>query len=189
MQVADWRNKRVSILGFARSGVSSALYLAKRGARVRLSEASPYAESKADDVSRLEALGVEIEFGGHSDSTIANADLIITSPGIPPRTPAIQKAVALGREVICDIELVYREVKTPIVAITGTNGKSTTTALTSFILQQSGLQAPACGNIGVPIFSQLEGNKNDFLVVERRRFYSLNDGVDRSLFIITRDDD
>ena len=167
MQVTDWRDKRVSILGFGRSGVSSALYLSKHGARVRLSEASAYSEAKAVDVAMLEKLGVEIEFGGHSDETIEKADLIITSPGVPPRTAAIQKALSLGREVICDIELVFREIKTPIIAITGTNGKSTTTALTSFILQQSGLKAPACGNIGVPIFSQREGDsENDFLIVE-----------------------
>ena len=141
--------------------------MAKHGAKVRLSEANEYTEAKADDVARLTKLGVEIEFGGHSDATIEQADLIITSPGVPPRTPAIQKASALGREVICDIELVFREIKTPIIAITGTNGKSTTTALTSFILQESGMRAPACGNIGVPIFSQLEGEEeSDLLVVE-----------------------
>jgi UDP-N-acetylmuramoylalanine--D-glutamate ligase len=169
--VADWKNKRVSILGFARSGVSTALYLAARGARIKLSDAGPYNESKAADVAKLEALGVEIEFGGHSDATVDDAELIVTSPGIPPSADIIKRAQQKGLEVICDIELVYRETKTPILAITGTNGKSTTTALTSFILGQAGLKAPACGNIGVPIFSQLEdGVKNDFLVVELSSF-------------------
>lgn len=169
--VADWRDKRVSILGFARSGVSSALYLVKHGAKVRVSDSNVYSDAKAADVAKLESLGVEIEFGGHSDETVEQANLIIASPGIPPRTPAIQKAIELGREVICDIELVYREVDTPIIAITGTNGKSTTTALTSFLLQQSGRRAPACGNIGVPIFSQLESDtRNDFLVAELSSF-------------------
>lgn len=167
----DWKNKRVSILGFARSGVSTALYLAERGARIKLSDAGPYNESKAADVAKLEALGVEIEFGGHSDATVDDAELIVTSPGIPPSADIIKRAQQKGLEVICDIELVYRETETPILAITGTNGKSTTTALTSFILGQAGLKAPACGNIGVPIFSQLEdGVKNDFLVVELSSF-------------------
>ncbi len=165
--MADWQNKRISILGFARSGVSTALYLAARGARIKLSDAGPYNESKAFDVAKLESLGVEIEFDGHSDATVDDAELIVTSPGIPPSADVIKRAQKKGREVICDIELVYREIDTPILAITGTNGKSTTTALTSFILSQAGLKAPACGNIGVPIFSQLEdGVKNDFLVVE-----------------------
>jgi UDP-N-acetylmuramoylalanine--D-glutamate ligase len=169
--VEDWKNKRVSILGFARSGVSTALYLAERGARIKLSDAGPYNESKAADVAKLEALGVEIEFGGHSDATVDDAELIVTSPGIPPSADIIKRAQQKGLEVICDIELVYRETETPILAITGTNGKSTTTALTSFILGQAGLKAPACGNIGVPIFSQLEdGVKNDFLVVELSSF-------------------
>lgn len=165
--MADWTKKRVSILGFARSGVSTALYLAARGARIRLSDAGQYNDAKAADVAKLEALGVEIEFGGHSDATVDDAELIVTSPGIAPSAEVIQRAQKKGTEVICDIELVFREVQTPILAITGTNGKSTTTALTSFILTQAGLKAPACGNIGVPIFSQLEnGVVNDYLVVE-----------------------
>ncbi len=163
----DWQNKRVSILGFGRSGVSSAIYLAKLGALVTLSESEVFSKSKTEALSKLKALNVTTEFGGHSDAAIEKASLIIVSPGIPPSSPVIQRALNLGKEVICDIELVYRELKTPILAITGTNGKSTTTALTSFILESAGIRAPACGNIGVPICSQLEENcENDFLVAE-----------------------
>ncbi len=153
------------MLGFGRTGVSTALYLANRGAIVLLSESGAYAPEKEELFEKLQSAGVSIEFGGHSDGAINNAELIVTSPGVSPTAPVIQRVSGKGIDVICDIELVYRETVTPIIAITGTNGKSTTTALISYILEQAGFRAPACGNIGVPIFSQLK-DENDFLVAE-----------------------
>lgn len=163
--MVDWNNKKVTILGLGRSGIAAASYLARRGACVLLSESGQLNESKRHHVDELKALGVEVEHGEHSARAIESAELVITSPGIPPHADVIKKARACNLEVISDIELAYRETKTPIIAVTGTNGKSTTTALISFLLSQSGKKAPACGNIGVPIFDCLN-EQNDFLVVE-----------------------
>jgi UDP-N-acetylmuramoylalanine--D-glutamate ligase len=163
--VADWADRRVTVLGLGKSGVSAARYLAQRGARVFVSEGSVLDGEKRQQADELAALGVRVESGGHSDEALAFGELVITSPGVPPHSDVMARARRLGKEVICDVELAYRETRVPIIAITGTNGKSTTCALISHILSKTGRVAPACGNFGVPILSQLD-KKPDFLVVE-----------------------
>lgn len=145
--------------------MAAAAYLSKRGAKVTVSESSAADEKRTEQAKELQKLGVKTEFGEHSDDAIRSAELIVTSPGIKPSAEVIQRASSLGKEVICDVELTFRETRIPIIAVTGTNGKSTTTALISFILEKSGRRAPACGNFGIPILNQLELNP-DFLVVE-----------------------
>jgi len=166
--VADWKNKKVTILGLGRSGVAAASYLVKRGAKVLISESQPKDKCNSKLLAELNNLKVESEFGGHSERCLSWSDLVITSPGIPPRADIMQRARAHHREVISDVELAYRECKDSVsfIAVTGTNGKSTTTALISYILEKSGRLAPACGNIGVPILSRLDAGPLDFLVVE-----------------------
>jgi UDP-N-acetylmuramoylalanine--D-glutamate ligase len=166
--VADWKNKKVSILGSGRSGLAAASYLVKRGAQVLVSESQPKEKIAPKVLTDLANLGVEVEFGAHSERCLSWSQLVITSPGIPPKADVMQRARAHGREVISDVELAYRECKdfVPFIAVTGTNGKSTTTALISHILEKAGRLAPACGNIGVPILSRLDGGPLDFLVVE-----------------------
>lgn len=163
--MADWANRRVTVLGLGKSGVSAARYLAGQGAQVFLSESALLDTRKKHEADELDKLSVRVESGGHSDEALAFGDLIISSPGVPPRSDFITRARRLGKEVICDVELAYRETRVPIIAITGTNGKSTTCALISHILRKTGRVAPACGNFGVPILSQLD-KKPDFLVVE-----------------------
>lgn len=167
--VANWTGKPVTILGAARSGIATAFYLASLGADVLLSDAGTPKEEKLAQIKELEAKGVKVEVGGHSDLAISRADLIIASPGIQPITPIMQKARASGKEIISDIELAWRENKAPVIAITGTNGKSTTCALVSHILQGAGYKAPSCGNIGVPILSCFD-QQPDFLVTEVSSF-------------------
>ncbi|HEY9792212.1 MAG TPA: UDP-N-acetylmuramoyl-L-alanine--D-glutamate ligase, partial [Candidatus Obscuribacterales bacterium] len=164
--MSNWAGKKVTILGLGRSGVSSAMYLKQRGAQVLISEKSALDAGKEAEAGKLRKQGIEVESGEHSEKAIKSADLIIISPGIPPSSEVVQRAHAQGKEVICDIELAYRERgKTQIIGITGTNGKSTTCALTSYILEHCDLTAPACGNFGIPILSQLESNP-DYLVAE-----------------------
>lgn len=163
--VEDWKNRNITVLGFGRSGIATANYLKARGANVFLSDSAEATAEKRTQAAELEARGIKIEFGHHSDEAINFGDLIVTSPGIKPSSDVIQKATSLGKEVICDVEIAFRDAECPIIAITGTNGKSTTTALISFILQKCGLKAPACGNFGVPILKELE-QKPDYLVVE-----------------------
>ena len=159
----------MTVLGLGRSGLSAARFLKRRGAQVFVSDSAP--ESKVLEIAKRELTDEKIDFelGGHTDKAIDDADLFVISPGIPPTAPIVKKAKATGCEVISDIELAHRLTAAPIIAVTGTNGKSTTTALISYILEQSGKRAPACGNIGVPILSLLE-QPLDFLIAEVSSF-------------------
>jgi UDP-N-acetylmuramoylalanine--D-glutamate ligase len=163
--LANWTNENVLVLGLGRSGISAAEYLAKRKARVLLSESTEVNETKAEQASKLRAQGIEVEFGGHSDRAKNFSRLVVVSPGIAPGSEIIQQLAEMGKDVICDVELAFRDTKIPLVGITGTNGKSTTTALVSHVLSTAGFKAPACGNIGVPVLAELE-KQPDFLVTE-----------------------
>ncbi len=165
MAPADWSNKKVLVLGLGRSGISAAEYLSSKNASVMLSESAESSESKLKEAEKLKALGVEIEFGGHSQKALDFSDLVVASPGISPSSEIIARLNKMGKRVICDVELAFSETKIPIIGVTGTNGKSTTTALISHILQTAGHKAPACGNFGAPVLYELEQNP-DFLVVE-----------------------
>lgn len=160
--MTDWQEKKVAILGIARSGVACAQVLLNRGAQVILSDVRPAAEL-AEILPQVPA-EAEIETGGHSSACL-DADLIIVSPGVPKSLPILQAAEADGVEVIGEIELAYRITQDPIVAITGTNGKTTTTTLIGEILKHAGKNAPVGGNIGLPLVLLAEQSV-DYLVAE-----------------------
>jgi len=164
-----WKQKRVTIYGLGRSGLAAARYLTEREASVFVSDSQPESKVSPATLQELKDLSVKYEFGEHSLEAIRFADLFVVSPGIPPYSDVIQMSRKTGKEVISDIELASRETTTPIIAITGTNGKSTTTALISHLLGTCGFRAPVCGNIGVPILS-LFNEKHDFLVAEVSSF-------------------
>ena len=132
--MTDWSNEKVLVLGLGRSGISAAEYLARRKAKVMLSENAEVNDAKAEQASKLRNLGIEVEFGGHSDRAKDFAKLVIVSPGIAPGSEIIRQLEEKGKDIICDVELAARESTIPLVGITGTNGKSTTTALVSHIL-------------------------------------------------------
>lgn len=163
--MTDWSNEKVLVLGLGRSGISAAEYLAKRKASVILSESAEADESRLKQANHLKSLGVEVELGGHTENSCNFAELVVVSPGISPTSDIVNKLAGQGKDIICDVELAFRESKVPLIGITGTNGKSTTTALVSHILATAGFKAPACGNFGVPVLSVLE-DKPDFLVTE-----------------------
>ena len=164
----NWSDKKVLILGFSKSGISAAEYLAQRGANCYITEKKPLSEKLAQKAEELKQLGVKLEFEKHSESFIENSDIAITSPGIPPHSDLIKKIKEKNIPIISEIELAYLETDTPFIAITGTNGKTTTTSLISHILSKK-YKAPACGNIGIPPTSLLN-DKNDYLVVELSSF-------------------
>lgn len=164
----DW-NRKVTILGLGRSGLAAAKYLSGRGADVLVSDSAPRNKDNDAAAGELDRLGIKSEFGGHSDEAVKRADVFVVSPGIPPRSAIIKAARRTGRDVISDIEVAFRDALCPMIAITGTNGKSTTTALISYILENAGRKAPACGNIGTPILSLL-ADRPDFLVCEVSSF-------------------
>ncbi len=157
------------MLGLGKSGYSAALYLAKRGARVFASELSAREGGRAKLAEDLESAGIRLEFGRHTDEALTWGDSVIVSPGIPPFAEAVRKARQSGSEIICDIELAFRQTDVPIIAVTGTNGKSTTCSLVSHMLASAGKKAPACGNFGEPVLAELE-KAPDYLVVEVSSF-------------------
>ncbi|HEV3140172.1 MAG TPA: Mur ligase family protein, partial [Vicinamibacterales bacterium] len=162
--VAD---RRVTVAGAARSGLAAARLLAERGARVTLSES----QADVPQAKPLEALGVTLELGGHRRETFVGADLVVLSPGVPPEQPVIQAARERGVPVIAEVELAYRWLRGRVIAITGTKGKSTTTALTGRILETAGFKVTVGGNIGEPLSAQVgESTPDTFHVVETSSF-------------------
>ena len=163
----DVKGKRVTVAGAARSGLAAAELLARRGAAVTLSET----RAELADCDALTRLGVRLELGGHIVQTFANADLVVLSPGVPPDQPAIQAARDRGVPVIAEIELASRWLKGRVIAITGTKGKSTTTALTGRMLEAAGFKVTVGGNIGAPLSAQVADSTPDsFHVVETSSF-------------------
>jgi UDP-N-acetylmuramoylalanine--D-glutamate ligase len=163
----DVANKRVTVAGAARSGLAAAELLARRGARVTLSEG----RREAPETKPLETLGVALELGGHQIETFTNADLVVLSPGVPPEQAAVQAARNRGVPVIAEIELAFRWLQGRVIAITGTKGKSTTTALTGRILETAGFKVTVGGNIGAPLSAQVSQSTPDTLhVVETSSF-------------------
>lgn len=162
-----WFDKKVLILGFSKSGIAAAEYLNKHGADVFITELR---EQKEEDTKKLEELkeaGINVEMGGHSQEFIEGAYCAITSPGIPPKSEIFQRLYAENINIISEVELAYQESPKPFIAITGTNGKTTTTALVSHILSEE-FKAPACGNIGNPPSALLDlpDNELDYFVCE-----------------------
>jgi UDP-N-acetylmuramoylalanine--D-glutamate ligase len=163
----DVKNKRVTVVGAARSGIAAAELLARRGARVTLSET----QTEAPGTGPLLALGVDLELGGHRTETFAGADLVVLSPGVPPIQEAVQAARARGVPVIAEIELASRWLQGRVIAITGTKGKSTTTALTGRMLEAAGFKVTVGGNIGAPLSAQVSLSTPETLhVVETSSF-------------------
>ena len=159
--------RQVVVVGAARSGLAAAELLRKRGARVTLTESRPsFAESAG-----LEAAGVRVETGGHQAATLAEADLVVVSPGVPLEQPGFDAARARGVEIIGELEMAWRWLKGKVIAVTGTKGKSTTTTLIGRMLSAAGRHVLVGGNIGVPISAQVEESTDRTLhVVEVSSF-------------------
>lgn len=145
----EWFKRKVLILGLSKSGISAAKYLSKRGADVFITEMREPTESDKETIKELNNLDIKIEMGGHSEEFINDSYIAITSPGIPPHSEIFKRVKEKNIKIISEVELAYKESNKPFIAITGTNGKTTTTALTSHILSTE-YKAPACGNIGNP---------------------------------------
>jgi UDP-N-acetylmuramoylalanine--D-glutamate ligase len=148
----DLNNKRVLVVGLGKSGVASALFLKSRRARVTVSDSKPEAELRNEILLLLEH-GITVETGGHGDRTFREQDLIVVSPGVPADAPQLVQARSLGELVIGEIELAARFLQGSIVAITGANGKTTTTALAGEIIAAGRFPTLVGGNIGTPAIS------------------------------------
>ena len=158
------KNKKVLILGFSTTGIAAAKYFQSQGADVYLSEFNKKSDKDQNEIDKLLSLNIKIEFEGHSDEFINNADFCILSPSIPFDSPIIKKLEEKNIKYFSDIEYISFDDNEKIILITGTNGKTTTTALTSHILSKK-FKAPYCGNIGISPFEYK--NKNvDYYVIE-----------------------
>jgi len=146
----DLKNKRVLVVGLGKSGMSAALFLRDRGARVTVSDTRS-AAALAKEIPALMDAGIMVESGGHGLLTFRRQDLIVVSPGVPLETPEVAQAQALGLLVIGELELASRFLVGEVVAVTGSNGKTTTTTLLGKIFADAGLPTLVGGNIGLPV--------------------------------------
>jgi UDP-N-acetylmuramoylalanine--D-glutamate ligase len=156
----ELKGKKVLVVGLGKSGLAAALFLRHQGAQVTVSDVRS-AEALAKDIPALLEEGIMVEAGGHGLLTFRRQDLIVVSPGVPLDTPELVQAKNFGRPVIGELELAARFLQGKIVAITGSNGKTTTTALLGEILSGSGLPTLVGGNIGVPVVGLIDESTPD----------------------------
>jgi UDP-N-acetylmuramoylalanine--D-glutamate ligase len=165
---SEFKNKKVSIIGAARSGIAAAEVLKSLGAIPFVSDNGPAKESEL--IVKLKSLEIEYEFGAHSEKALS-CDLLIASPGVPYDAALLNKARAKHIPIWPEIELAYRLCLGRIIGITGSNGKTTTTALVGEILRNAGLPTFVCGNIGYPFVAVAQQIPQDgFAVVELSSF-------------------
>src|ERR1700716_962263 len=164
MTLMELRNKRVLVVGLGKSGVASALFLKAHGARVTVSDTKT-GDELHNEIPVLLDHGITVETGGHGERTFRGQDLIVVSPGAPVDAPPLLQARSVGGEIIGEIELAAQFLPGPIVAITGSNGKTTTTALIGEVLTAGGFPALVGGNIGTPAISLVEHAKPDSVIV------------------------
>jgi len=148
----DWRRGEVAVVGLARTGAAASRWLATQGVSVY---ASDRASAGLEETARaLGALGVAVELGRHDLGRIARATVVIASPGVPPDAEPLVAARHAGVAVRSEIDLAARALRTTrLIVITGTNGKSTVTALIAHLMEQGGMPCPAAGNIGRPLIA------------------------------------
>ncbi|HYC50851.1 MAG TPA: UDP-N-acetylmuramoyl-L-alanine--D-glutamate ligase [Gemmatimonadaceae bacterium] len=148
---ADWLLREIAVIGLARSGTAVAMLLARSGNSVYASDAGQSADLDAA-AEALRQEGVQVQLGAHDIPRIERASLVVVSPGVPPDVPAIRAAEAKGIEVVSEVEIALRFLpNVDYIAITGTNGKTTTTALADHLLRSLGHRCIAAGNIGTPL--------------------------------------
>lgn len=160
----DLAGKRVLVVGLARTGMATALFSAGYGATVTATDEKPEAQL-ADAAARLREAGMTVELGGHRPEIFVEQDLIVVSPGVPAKLPQLEQARARGIPVWSEIELAWRLLRGKLIAITGSNGKTTTTALIAHILKTANIPTLVGGNIGVPLLALVESSMDTTVTV------------------------
>ncbi len=166
----SWRNGVVAVVGLGKSGVAATKLLARAGARVYASDVAAQPYATIDGLRELP--GVEVQTGGHDLAKITAAAGVVVSPGVPPDAPPLAAARAAGVEIVSELDLGWRALAgVRAIAVTGTNGKTTTTALVAHLLRVAGLKAEAAGNIGRPLADiAVAGERYQWLAVEVSSF-------------------
>jgi UDP-N-acetylmuramoylalanine--D-glutamate ligase len=160
----DLKNKRVLVVGLGKSGLSAAMFLRAQGARVTVSDTRSAVALEKEIPALLEA-GIMVESGGHGLLTFRRQDLIVVSPGVPMDTPEVKQVVAFGLPVIGELELASRYLQGRVVAITGSNGKTTTTTLVGKIFADAGVPTLVGGNIGLPVIDLVANSTQETVSV------------------------
>jgi UDP-N-acetylmuramoylalanine--D-glutamate ligase len=169
--MTDWQGKRVTVFGLARSGQAAARLLSRLGSQVRISEQAPSEKIPAEFLTWAKGQEIPIEFGGHTPSFATGSDLFVISPGMRVDALPLQWAREWGIPVWSEIELASCFCPCPIVAVTGSNGKTTTTTLIAEILKAAGRRVWLCGNVGYPFAdSVLEMTALDIVALEVSSF-------------------
>jgi len=156
----ELKGKKVLVVGLGKSGLAAALFLRRRGAHVTVSDVRSN-EALAKDIPALLEEGIMVETGGHGLLTFRRQDLIVVSPGVPLNTPELAQVKSFGLRVIGELELAARFLKGKTLAITGSNGKTTTTSLVGEILEKAGIPTLVGGNIGVPVVALIDQSTDD----------------------------
>jgi UDP-N-acetylmuramoylalanine--D-glutamate ligase len=160
MALIELKNKRVLVVGIGKSGIAAAMFLRGLGARVTVSDTRS-AVALAEQIPALLDAGIMVESGGHGLLTFRRQDLIVVSPGVPLDTPEVKQAIGYGLPVIGELELACRFLKGGIVAVTGSNGKTTTTSLIGKIFADAGLPTQVGGNIGLPVIELIADSTDE----------------------------
>ncbi len=167
----DLTNQRITIIGAARSGIAAVHTAKQLGSKVKISEFKPRTSMEDAQYQSLVKEGIALEFGGHTPAFIEDSDVIVLSPGVRQDITAIAAAKARGIEVIGEVEFAYRLCPCPIVAVTGSNGKTTTSTLIAEILKKAGRSVCLCGNIGSALSGYvLKLKAEDIVVLEISSF-------------------
>jgi UDP-N-acetylmuramoylalanine--D-glutamate ligase len=153
----DLLGKRVLVVGLARTGLVTGLFSAGYGATVTATDEKPESEI-AEAAARLRAAGVKLELGGHLPATFLEQDLIVVSPGVPAKLAPLEAARSKGIPVWSEVELAWRFLRGKLIAITGSNGKTTTTSLVGHILKTANMPVQVGGNIGTPLLAMVEAS-------------------------------
>ena len=166
----DLQNRKVAVIGVGKTGLATARFLADRKARVALTDAKPvsaWGEARAV----LEELRADLTIAPYGPEVLADADLVVPSPGVYPSNPILAEALRRAIPVVSELELAWRFLRTPLVAITGTNGKTTVTTLIGEMLRAAGKTVFVGGNIGAPLIGYVDGPQEaDWAVVEVSSF-------------------
>ena len=169
----DLRNQRILVVGLARTGIAAARFLRSRGALVRATDMATE-DRLGPEVKALGQIGIALELGGHRGGSFTSADLIVVSPGVPHTIPPLATAQAQGIPVIGEMELASRFIREPIVAVTGTNGKTTVTELVGAMLAASGRRVFVGGNIGTPLIGHVDSGASVEVVVAEVSSFQLD---------------
>ncbi|WP_019909317.1 UDP-N-acetylmuramoyl-L-alanine--D-glutamate ligase [Paenibacillus sp. HW567] len=166
----EYRGEKVVVLGLAKSGVQVAKVLHERGAVVTVNDKKE--RDQSPEASELESLGISVICGGHPEGLIhEGVSLMVKNPGIPYSAAPVVRALELGIEVVTEVEVAYRLCAAPMIGITGSNGKTTTTTWVGRMLEAAGMKPIVAGNIGTPLCQAAqEAHEDNWMVVELSSF-------------------